>query len=156
MGSLGETHPDVAYIKQLVSSWLRNDDYIPPAQMIVSFTLGLVFSPWGWGVFWLVAYSAAYEIIYYILVAGDRRYWQLETRIGALLSTFLGWVVGRTIVGLPILQSGIEAHVPQASSRSRSIRACYHREDGVDMKSHFIERSDRVRINRVRACYYKD
>ena len=62
-----------------------------------SFLVGMMFGPFSRGLFSLLIFTLFYEFIYYLLLGGNKYYWNLFERFGICCASFLGWIVSRTI-----------------------------------------------------------
>lgn len=67
----------------------------------------MIFAPFSWGLFFLVVFTFIWEWSYFTFTGGDPRYWQLQTRLGVIMSTFLGYIVGRMLFRKEILVPGV-------------------------------------------------
>lgn len=90
-----------------LGAWFKNEKYTPMAQIIVSFAYGVVLSPWGSGLFFLVVSLIFYELFYAVCTGCDPRYYNPYTRTGVIYASILGWIVGRTLSGDPVLKEGV-------------------------------------------------
>ena len=93
------------YLLYDLSGYFRSDTYTPTAQLISSFVFGAIFAPWSWGIIFLLIFFVIYEILFYMFTGGDPRYWQPETRMGVFCAYLLGWIMIRTIISEPVVQS---------------------------------------------------
>ena len=77
-------------------------------RMITSFTLGLIFSPFSNGIFFLIFLSLLSELFCYIFTSGSK-YWNPIQKPFILFSYILGWILGRflTVPRENILNHGI-------------------------------------------------
>lgn len=69
------------------------------AQLIASFCLGVLFSPWSWGLQWFIAFLIVYEILAIYFTRCDSLYWKANIRIGVVAASLLGFILGRILVG---------------------------------------------------------
>lgn len=90
-----------------LTRYFQDPNSTPMYQVIFSFTIGILLSPWSSGLFFLVIFSILYEIIFYLFTFGKPKFWQLQTRTAVLYSYFAGWIIGRTATGQEILTAGI-------------------------------------------------
>jgi hypothetical protein len=74
------------------------EDYIIP-YMIISFTIGLAFSPYGYGMFYLVIGWLTVIFVAWILLLNKKckYYFCVKTQLGVICAGFLGWLIGREI-----------------------------------------------------------
>jgi hypothetical protein len=90
-----------------LNTWFQNEKYTQMAQVISSLTLGILFSPFSYGLFFLFVFMIFYEIAYYLFTKGEAPYYDLTTRASVINSYFLGYIIGRTAAGQPIFISGV-------------------------------------------------
>lgn len=90
-----------------LKTWVCNPHYTPMAQLLVSFSTGVLLSPWGSGLFFLLVSIIACEILVYFFSHSDASYWDNPTRSGVILATVFGWLVGRQVVGADVLKEGV-------------------------------------------------
>lgn len=83
--------------------WFCCDYYTAMAQAIVSFTIGVLFSPWSSGIFWLSIYIIINEILTYAFTKGDPRYFNSFVRCAVVCSSLLGYICGRTLAQKEII-----------------------------------------------------
>jgi hypothetical protein len=69
------------------------------AQLISSFCLGVLFSPWSWGLVYYIAFLLIYEILSAYYTWCQLPYWRLSTRLGVIAASLLGFILGRILVG---------------------------------------------------------
>jgi hypothetical protein len=110
----------VRLIRRCITWWFQNADYSPMAQLIVAFIYGVLLSPWGSGLFWLLTFILLYEIAFYIFTHGHPTYWQHRTRAGIIICSILGWIIGRTVASSDILVEGVP-NIPFASKSNKNI-----------------------------------
>jgi hypothetical protein len=67
-------------------------------QVIFSFTLGLFFAPWSIGLFVIVFFLLLFELTYGLIVQ-IFTWEQLVIRITIVSAYFLGWLLGRIVIG---------------------------------------------------------
>lgn len=63
--------------------------------LVISFGLGIIFSPITNGIFFLIALSLISEILCYIFTKGDENYWNPIHKPFILFSYILGWYIGK-------------------------------------------------------------
>lgn len=104
-----------------LNDWFQNPKYTPMAQVIFAFVFGILLGPWGSGLFFLVVFTIFYEIAYYLFINPDivvpfadlsgRNYnpkvYIIFLRVGIMLSSILGFIVGRTLSEDEILYEGV-------------------------------------------------
>jgi hypothetical protein len=83
----------------IFDTFFRNPNYTEFAQLVSAFVLGLVFSPFSFGVIYFVAFIIVYEIAYAYFSRLERPYWRLEGRIGIEAAAIAGFIIGRILVG---------------------------------------------------------
>ncbi len=82
--------------------WLKdfhNKHYTELAQLIVSFCLGVLFSPWTFGPLFYIVFILVYEIICGYVYQFKSPFWNFSTRIGIIFSSLFGFLVGRILIG---------------------------------------------------------
>ena len=81
------------------------------SQVISAMALGVLLAPYGSGLFFLVVFRVLYETLVYAATHGSSevaaRPWDLFTRCSVFYSSLFGWVIGRTLMGLPVLTPGV-------------------------------------------------
>ena len=87
--------------------WFQNENYTKMAQVISSLVLGILFSPFSYGLFFLFVFLIFYEILYYIFTLGDPKYYDVETRVGVINGYILGYIIGKTATGQEVLNEGV-------------------------------------------------
>lgn len=78
--------------------------YSPVAQIILSFFIGVLFSPWSYGFLFLMISIVVVEL-WWVWIHGWGYGYHLERPLVIILA-LLGWLVGRKAAGLPIHESG--------------------------------------------------
>lgn len=79
----------------------------PMSQVFLSFSLGVLFSPWSWGLFYLTLYIILFEIVLYCISGPpddsvriadypDGLYYAW-TRLGVLSAAYSGYIIGMTV-----------------------------------------------------------
>lgn len=69
------------------------------AQIISAFGFGIILSPWSMGIFFLIGWTIVYEIFIGFFLKFKSPYWYLPARIAVVLYSFMGWILGRIVVG---------------------------------------------------------
>ena len=69
------------------------------AEIIITFILGFVFSPWSKGIAWVIGLLLIYEI-FFACAYEIKHPWNLENRILLLLVYILAWILGRIFAGI--------------------------------------------------------
>jgi len=67
-------------------------------------------APYGSGLFFLVVFRVLYETLLYAAAHGPGvrcAPWDLFTRCSVFYASVFGWVVGRSLMGLPVLHPGV-------------------------------------------------
>lgn len=82
-----------------IDSYFRNCNYTELMQLIVSFSLGIIFSPFSYGFIYVILYLIIYEIFYAIFTRLQYPYWRLTFRIANVAASIYGWIIGRTLAG---------------------------------------------------------
>jgi len=95
------------FVLSIVDKVYRNEHKTPMVHVISAFTFGILLSPWSKGIFFLALFMVLYEISFYLLSRGDPRYYNDLTRVGTMCASFLGFIVGRTIIGMPVTKKGV-------------------------------------------------
>lgn len=73
------------------------------SQMIISFVLGLIFSPFNSGLIYIILYIIFNEILVYIFSFGKYSvFWDPFDRCGVICSVILGFIIGRTLCQMDI------------------------------------------------------
>src|SRR5438045_3112912 len=92
-----------------ITRYYKNEKYTFLFSLIASFALGILFSPFSNGIFFLLALSLLSEVLCYVFTGGDEKYWNPFHKGFILLSYILGWYIGR-LISVPkenILDDGI-------------------------------------------------
>ena len=63
-------------------------------KLFLSVLLGMLLSPWTYGIFMAVLFFLFWEAIFYYIM-GDSHHWQPCIRAGCLMGLILGWLIGR-------------------------------------------------------------
>jgi len=88
-------------------------DYeLPMFSVLVTICLGVLFSAWGGGIFFLVIGLIFWEIVYIIynvyytsnVKIGD---YILSNRGAIMISSVFGWILGRTAIEYPLLDNNV-------------------------------------------------
>ena len=82
-----------------IEGYFKNPKYTQLMQIIVAFALGVIFSPFSYGLIYLLIYLLIYEIIYLIFTQACYPYWGIVFRLAVVSASIYGWIIGRTIVG---------------------------------------------------------
>lgn len=90
-----------------IQYWFCNEKNTPMAQVLIALVLGILLSPWGSGLFFLVIFIILYEILYYIFTHGDPKYYNIFVRVGIIYASIFGYILGRTLSGDEILYEGV-------------------------------------------------
>lgn len=90
-----------------ITNWFCNPKNTPMFQVIISLVFGILLSPWSSGLFFLVIFIIAYEILYYIFTKGNPLYYNVFVRTSVILASILGFIIGRTLSGDEVLQEGV-------------------------------------------------
>lgn len=67
--------------------------------IIVSFTFGLIFSPWNQGLLYFIIFLILYEGFIFYVTRYDWSQQRLFVRTGIICTSILGFIVGRYVVG---------------------------------------------------------
>lgn len=80
----------------------------PIAQIFVSFAMGVLFSPWSYGLFWLTIWLIVFEFGCYIMTGKMRDDTRMVdypdglyyawVRLGVLCAAYSGYIVGMVVV----------------------------------------------------------
>lgn len=70
-------------------------------RIFISFALGFLLSPWSWGFFYFIIFCIIIEIIYWGIWHNhiDNLQYIFLSRTAYLLFSFIGWIIGRLIIG---------------------------------------------------------
>jgi len=75
----------------------------PVAQLLFTFSTGILFSCWTVSLVVVLAFLVLYEALYDSLIPQQQRPpWQYQLRIGVILSYIAGWLVGRSLLDLGV------------------------------------------------------
>lgn len=85
-------------------------------QLILAFTLGILLSPWSYGLLYFLLFLIAYEIVLVYMTEAQVPYWRIETRLGVIAASILGFIIGRVLVGFP--DHGL-THKPKRNKQKR-------------------------------------
>ena len=69
------------------------------AMCIITFILGFVFSPWSWGLAWVIGFLLIYEVFFACVSEMKSPHWDLEYRVALIMIYLLGWILGRIFIG---------------------------------------------------------
>lgn len=72
-------------------------------KIIFSFVLGVLLSPFSWGIFYLILSIVIFFVIDYIFCNGKFEYEYLEHRGSIIFYGVLGFIIGRTIHGMSVM-----------------------------------------------------
>ena len=81
-------------------SWIYNEKATLLFSIIFAITLGIIFSPWSYGLIYYMVSIIIWEILFGLATGFQYPYWNPIERIAIFFSGFLGWIVGRTVVGI--------------------------------------------------------
>lgn len=93
--------------RTIMNKFFQNEKNTAMVQVITSFAFGILLSPWGSGLFFLIVYIIIYEILYYIFTKGDPIFYSVFVRTGVIYASILGFIVGRTLSGCNVLYEGV-------------------------------------------------
>ena len=79
--------------------YFNNNKATEMYQVILAFTIGILFSPWNNGLILFIIFIIAYEILYFYATGFQTPYWRLEGRLAIFMASILGFIIGRTLVG---------------------------------------------------------
>ena len=85
-------------MNDLCEWFFYNDDYTPLVQVITAFSLGVIFSPWTFGIIVLLFLLLIYELVIYTGTQGNPGYWNFGFRGGIILAYLAGFVIGRSLL----------------------------------------------------------
>lgn len=77
--------------KCLEKAW---EAFTPAAQVMVSFALGVFFGPISWGIIFYIVFIIAWEVMVYITYRAE---WNAIHRASIIMSSILGFIIGRTL-----------------------------------------------------------
>lgn len=72
--------------------------------LIINFGIGLFFSFFTNGIFYLIFFTILYELMFYSFTKGEEKYWNPVERCALFLDYILGWMIGRFIFVNTLLQ----------------------------------------------------
>lgn len=72
----------------------RNTEF---AQLLSAFLISVILSPWSWGPLYFILFLLVYETVCLWFTRGYEPFWRLEFRVGLIVASLFGWVVGRTL-----------------------------------------------------------
>lgn len=81
--------------------WFKNPCYNEFTQLVSAFCLGVILSPWSYGIKWFLAFIIVYEFVFGFIVNFQMPYWRPLARIGIICASILGWILGRIAVERP-------------------------------------------------------
>lgn len=90
-----------------IHAWACNENSTPMMQVILAFSFGVILSPWSYGLFFLFVGIIFYEIFLYVFTHGNERYYDVFTRCGVIYASILGYIIGRTITNMDVLNEGV-------------------------------------------------
>lgn len=94
-----------------LADYLCSPAHTRMAQVISALALGVLAAPYGSGLFFLVVFRVIYETLVYAAAHGpgvaEVAPWDLFTRCCVFYASVFGWVVGRSLMGLPVLPPGV-------------------------------------------------
>lgn len=80
-------------------TYFNPDGYTSLFQIILAFSVGVIFSPYSSGIFYLIVFILIFEIVYtYQNGATYNSVDEAFLRGGLILAAILGWLLGRTAV----------------------------------------------------------
>ena len=95
----------------LLCDYVCGDKCSRMSQVVSALALGVLTAPYGSGLFFLVVFRVLYETLVYAATHGSGEEaaapWDLFTRCSVFYASLFGWVVGRTLMGLPVLPPGV-------------------------------------------------
>lgn len=98
------THDSFAHTESLegVSQVLDSYFFASPSHVfsiIYSFVAGLIFSPFSQGIKYFTIYLLLNEFVFAFVTRMRAPYWTIECRSGSVAASFMGFVIGRQLVG---------------------------------------------------------
>lgn len=88
--------------------------------VVIAFIVGIVFSPWTGGIFYLILFYLVYELILVILAKGRV---DPMARIAVIAAGLLGWFVGRLLLDVAYDEAGVPSMARGAGYHHESDRA---------------------------------
>lgn len=79
---------------QMLEDWVCPSSYTPTAQILISFSLGVIFSAWNVSLVVLLFYLLIYEVLFYSFVSTR---WSSIVRVGVIVAYVTGWLMGRSL-----------------------------------------------------------
>ena len=68
-------------------------------QIIMAFTLGILFAPFSYGLLYFLIFLISYEAIAIYLSRMNCRYWCFRTRVSVVIASIVGFLIGRWVDG---------------------------------------------------------
>lgn len=90
-----------------LGDYLCGDRCSRMSQVVSALALGVLTAPYGSGLFFLVVFRVIHETLVYAASHGLQTEWDLFTRCCVFYASLFGWLVGRTLMGLPVLEPGV-------------------------------------------------
>jgi len=89
-------------LKSYFAKWWCNLEYNEALQILVAFSLGLVFSPFTYSLPVFFLFIAVYEIFFGYVVGWQMPYWRQLGRFGIFFTSLAGWILGRIVASRPL------------------------------------------------------
>ena len=104
-------------------NYFNNGNATEMYQVILAFTIGVLFSPWNNGLFLFILFLIAYELLYFYATGFQLPYWRLEGRVAIVMASILGFIIGRTVVGFDDPVADKKPRLKQALVRYQGTQA---------------------------------
>ena len=78
-------------------SWFLNENSTPLFQIVVAFSMGVIFSPWSLGFVFFLSFLILYEILLLSLCQNYGYQWNILQRLSVVTSSIIGFYLGRWI-----------------------------------------------------------
>lgn len=82
-----------------VERYFTNPDYNIYVQIIVGAVIGIILSPWSFGLILFLLYIILFEMFYMYYVGTFESFDYIFGRAGVICGSILGWIIGRVAVG---------------------------------------------------------
>jgi hypothetical protein len=69
------------------------------AQILTAFLIGVLTSPWSWGIVFFLLFLLAMELLTLYQLGINSPFWRIEVRLAVIVASVLGFLFGRALVG---------------------------------------------------------
>lgn len=80
---------DIGFLEGLGSVYNHRNEMV---RLFIAFGVTLAFSPWSFGILYIIIFFVAFELFYYFRY---RKGYVFRDRLALISAAFLGWIVGR-------------------------------------------------------------